>query len=161
MIGMNTTLILLGRITGAHGIRGEVKIKSFTGDPKAIASYGPLQTASGASVEILRLKPAKDEFICTLNNVNDRNAAENLRGTELFAARQNMPKDTLLSDLIGKQVLHNSCPLGTIKGFQNFGAGELIELDTGLLIPMRFATMGETVTVDLPDGFLEDAARDD
>jgi 16S rRNA processing protein RimM len=150
-----TRLVLLGVVTGAHGIRGEVKVKSFTSDPKAIASYGVLQTASGSVIEIIKIRPAKDEFICTLKTVADRNQAEALRGTELFVDRAQLPKgETLLSDLVGRTVTQSSSVLGTITGFQNFGAGELMELDTGLLIPVRFMT-SEAVTVDLPDGFLD------
>ncbi len=146
--------ILLGVITGAHGIKGEVKVKSFTADPKAIASYGPLQTVDGKAVEILKLKPAKDHFICTLKTVPDRNAAEALRGVELFVDRAKLPPEPLLADLVGRTVTHNSIAIGTITGFQNFGAGELFELDNGLLIPVRFMT-SEDVAVDLPDGFLD------
>jgi 16S rRNA processing protein RimM len=152
-------LVLLGRILGAHGIKGEVKIKSFTDDPKAIAAYGPLQGADGKVIEITRLKPAKDHFICTLTTVGDRNAAEALAATDLFVARAKLPAEPLLADLVGIKVSHNSSVLGSIVGFQNFGAGELIELDTGLLIPVRFATPGDPVTVDLPEGFLDEALR--
>jgi 16S rRNA processing protein RimM len=147
--------VLLGVITGAHGIRGEVKVKSFTADPRNITSYGPLQSASGDVIEILRIKPAKDQFICTLGNVTDRDQAEALHGTELFVTRDQLPKgETLLADLIGKSVTHNSSVLGSIVGFQNFGAGELMELDTGMLVPVSFI-VSDAVTVDLPDGFLD------
>jgi 16S rRNA processing protein RimM len=150
------TRILLGVITGAHGIRGEVKIKSFTDNPKAIAGYGPLQVADGRVIEIARLKPAKDFLIASLKNVTDRNAAEALRGVELFGSRDNMGGDVLLSDLIGKQVSDGSSVLGRIYGFQNFGAGELMELEGGVLIPVRFVvSSGDDVVVDLPEGFLE------
>jgi 16S rRNA processing protein RimM len=148
--------ILLGVITGAHGIRGEVKIKAFTEDPKAIAGYGPLQAGDGRVIEITRLKPAKDFLIASLKNVTDRNAAEALRGVELFGARDNMGDDVLLSDLVGKRVSDGSSVLGRISGFQNFGAGELMELDGGVLIPTRFIqSTDENVVVDLPEGFLD------
>jgi 16S rRNA processing protein RimM len=149
-----TTSVLLGVITGAHGIRGEVKVKSFTDDPKSIGNYGPLQMADGRVIEILRLKQARNDLICTLKNVTDRNQAEALRGTELFVLREKLPDDPLLADLVGKPVTHQSSVLGTISGFQNFGAGELLELDTGLLIPLRFLDAA-TMVADLPDGFLD------
>ncbi len=150
------TRILLGRIMGAHGIRGEVKIKSFTADSKAISSYGPLQTSEGSPIEILKLKSAQDHFICTLRNVPDRNAAEALKGTELFTTRDRLPSELLLADLVGKPVTFKSSVLGTIMGFQNFGAGELLELGNGILIPVAFITAtGETVVVSLPDGYLD------
>jgi 16S rRNA processing protein RimM len=149
------TRILIARITGAHGVRGQVKIRSFTDDPKSFAAYGPLTTTAGSKIEITKAAPAKDQFICTLRNITDRNAAEMLRGSDLFIARDQLPAEPVLADLVGRPVAHQSRTLGTIIGFQNFGAGELIELDSGLLIPLRFATPGDPVTVDLPDGFLD------
>jgi 16S rRNA processing protein RimM len=154
-----TRLVLIARITAAHGVRGEVKIRSFTEVAKAFSSYGPLQTTSGEQVVILNSRPARDEFICTLKTVTDRNAAEALKGKNLYAARANLPAEPLLADFIGKPVSANSSVLGTISGFQNFGAGDLIELDNGLLIPLRFATLGDLTTVDLPDGFLDTDAE--
>ncbi len=77
-------LVLVGLITGAHGIRGEVKLRSFTAEPQALASYSPLETAKGARIEIAKLRPQKEGFIAVLKGVADRNAAEALKGTELF-----------------------------------------------------------------------------
>ena len=151
--------ILLGVITGAHGIRGEVKIKSFTDDPKAISSYGPLHTEDGRALEIVRIKLAKDFFIASLKGVVDRNAAEALRGVGLFALREKMGADLLLSDIVGKQVRHGSFLYGRIAGFQNFGAGELMELESGVLIPVRFVvSSGVDVEVELPEGFMNPEA---
>jgi 16S rRNA processing protein RimM len=156
------TKVLLGVITGAHGIKGEVKIKSFTEDPKAFASYGPLQTADGRVIDIVRFRAAKDHFIAAIASVVDRNAAEAMRGTELFGLRETMAAgEVLLADLVGKRVAHGSSVLGAVAGFQNFGAGELLELDTGLLIPARFISQFEPdVMVDLPEGFLDPADKD-
>jgi 16S rRNA processing protein RimM len=146
-------------ILGAHGIKGEVKIKSLTGDPQAFASYGPLASADGRSFDVIRCKPAKEGFICTLRNVVDRNASEALRGTDLFVDRASLPrlKDGAfyLFDLEGKQASAEGKDLGRIIGFQNFGAGELMELEGGMLIPVSFiASVSEVVALNLPDGFL-------
>ena len=84
--------VLVGVIVGAHGIKGEVKLKSFTSEPMSIGRYGPLQSASGQQFEITKLKAAKDDFIASLKNVNDRNEAETLKGTELFVARAETSK---------------------------------------------------------------------
>lgn len=149
-------LVLLGRIIGAHGIKGEVKIRSFTDDPKAIASYGPLQTTTGVSIEILRLKSANDHFICTLKNVKDRNGAESLKGSDLFVSRDRLPDERILADLVGKIAKYRSTVLGAVVGFQNFGAGDLLELEDGQLIPVRFiADIAETIAIELPDGFMD------
>ncbi len=155
-------LVLVGVIIGAHGIKGEVKIKSFTADPKMFSSYGKLVSKAGGTFEIIKAKFAKDEFICTLKNVTDRNQSEALRGTELFVSREHMPKllpgEFYLHDLEGKFVLAAGQTIGVVSGFQNFGAGELLELETGVLIPMQFVVdVGNTVTVNLPDGYLDEA----
>jgi 16S rRNA processing protein RimM len=158
--------ILVGVIIGAHGIRGEVKLKSFTADPRAIATYGPLVSAQGETFEITRLKLQVEDFICTLKNVSDRNKAETLKGTELFITRTQLPKDELyLHDLIGAQIFNGDVALGTIIGFENFGAGDLIDVkidghaDT-VLIPYNEAFIVEAskekVIVSLPDDYLKD-----
>jgi 16S rRNA processing protein RimM len=153
-------LIPVGVILGAHGIRGEVKVKSFTANPPAFATYGTLATADGRSFDIAKAKPASDHFICTLKSVTDRNQAEALKGTELLVAREKLPKlaegEFYLADLNGKHVEAAGNSLGVIVGFQNFGAGDLMELENGLLIPVSFITArGETVSIDLPEGYLD------
>jgi 16S rRNA processing protein RimM len=155
-------LVLVGVITGAHGIKGEVKVKSFTADPKAFSAYGQLTSKDGRGFEITKAKFAKDDFICTLKNVVDRNQSEALRGIELFVAREKMPKlppgEFYLHDLEGKPVLAADHKIGVITGFQNFGAGELLELEGGTLIPLRFVReVNEAVILDLPDGYLDEA----
>lgn len=155
-------LIPVGVILGAHGIRGEVKIKSFTADPKSFASYGPLTTSDGRSFEIAKSKPASDHFICTLKTVTDRNQAEALKGIELLVAREKLPKlpdgEFYLSDLKDKELMADGKSLGPIVGFQNYGAGDLMELQSGELVPVSFITkIAEQVLVDLPDGYLDEA----
>jgi 16S rRNA processing protein RimM len=154
-------MILVAVITGAHGIKGEVKVKSFTSIPQAFSTYGALNSKDGSVFEFTKAKFAKDDFICTLKNVTTRNQSEALRGTELFIARNKLPKlpegEFYLHDLSGKQVEAAGQTIGQVSGFQNFGAGELLELETGMLIPMRFVLeVGETVKVDLPEGYLEE-----
>jgi 16S rRNA processing protein RimM len=91
----------------------------------------------------------------------DRNQSEALRGIELFVAREKMPKllpgEFYLHDLEGKPVLAADHKIGVITGFQNFGAGELLELESGMLIPLRFVvSVDEVVNIELPEGYLED-----
>lgn len=159
-------LILLGRITGAHGIRGAVKLKSFAARPADIASYGPLITGDGRAIEITRLKPARDEFIADLKDVRDRNAAEALNGVELFIAREKLPalkgKEIYLADLIGKTVVNDGVTLGVVNSIENYGAGDLMELANGELLPVAFVSaVGETISVSLPPGYLDPASRED
>ena len=153
-------LICVCVIVSAHGIKGEVKVKSFTSVPKAFASYGPLVAMDGRSFEIKNVRPQKDEFLCVLNNVSDRNVAEALRGTELFVAREKLPRlnegEIYLSDVQGKQAVADGKTLGRITGFQNFGAGELMELEGGMLLPVScIASVADTVTLNLPIGYLD------
>jgi 16S rRNA processing protein RimM len=159
-------LILVGVITGAHGIRGEVKLKSFTAEPKAIATYGPLVSNRGELFEITKLKPATDHFICTLKNTTDRNQSEKLKGVELFITRAQLPAaEIYFHDLIGKPVFQGDAILGTVAGFENFGAGDVMDVkiegraDT-VLIPYNEAFIVEAskekVIVSLPDDYLDE-----
>ncbi len=117
MMGTPRDQVLVGVIVGAHGIKGEVKLKSFTSDPLSIGRYGPLQSSSGQSFEIAKLKAAKDDFIASLKTVADRNEAETLKGIELFVAREKLPKlkshEAYAHDLMGLDVvLENGSDIG-------------------------------------------------
>ena len=166
-------MVLVGAITGAHGIRGEVKLRSFTADPSAIASYSPLETATGAKIEIARLGPQKDGFIAILKGVSDRNAAEALKGTELFVPRERLPEpegdEVYVHDLIGLPVhLADGSLLGEIVDVADYGAGDLIDVrvegrkDT-VLIPFApqyvLETAEDRIVVELPEGYLEVEAK--
>lgn len=159
---MTKTRILIGRILGAHGIRGAVKLKSFAASPADIARYKPLTTTDGHVYEIVHLKPARDEFIADLKDVRDRDAAEALKGTDLYVAREQLPPakdgEFYLADLVGKTVTANGKDLGAVTGLQDFGAGDLMELASGELLPVAFiARVAESITVDLPEGYLDAA----
>ena len=128
-------LVVMGVITSAHGIRGEVKIRSFTEVPEDIASYGPLLLDDGPeTVEIVRLRPAKGAFIARLKGVEDRNAAELLRGRELKLPRERLPdiedEDTFYhSDLVGLRAeKEDGSPAGEVVAVHDFGAGDLLEI---------------------------------
>ena len=145
--------VLLGRITGVHGLKGEVKIAAFTADPEDVAAYGPLSNADGSiTVEIASLRPAGGgAIVARLRGVADRNAAERLRGTELFVPRSVLPPadaddgEYYHSDLIGLSAISPSGePLGEIVAVHNYGAGDLLELRPlnarqTLLIPFESA----------------------
>jgi 16S rRNA processing protein RimM len=127
--------IRVARIGAAHGVRGEVKLWSFTEDPMAVANYGPLETADGKRrFEIKALRPAKDFLVARLKGVDDRTAAEQLTNLDLFVARERLPPieeaDTFYhADLIGlAAVTADGAALGTVTAVHNFGAGDLIEI---------------------------------
>ena len=119
--------IILGVITGVHGIQGEVKLKSFTGDPEAIASYDPLDASNGTTLKIKSLKAHKDFFRARLEGIDDRNAAEALKGLELSITRDRLPEpeadEVYHADLIGLCVHDtNGAEIGTVVDVVDFGA---------------------------------------
>ncbi|MGB6503363.1 MAG: ribosome maturation factor RimM [Xanthobacteraceae bacterium] len=126
--------VCLGQFGAAHGVRGEVRLRSFTADPAAIVGYGPLQTEDGRVIEIESLRPAKDHFVATLAGITDRNAAERLANTKLYVPRERLPApdepdEYYHADLIGLAVIDRAGkPLGTVVAVHNFGAGDLIEV---------------------------------
>jgi len=128
--------ICVARIGAAHGIRGEVRLWSFTEDPAAVTDYGPLETQDGARhFEIENLRSAKDHFVARFKGVNDRNAAEGLRNLDLYVLRERLPAieepDTYYyADLIGLAVVTtDGAPFGNVKALHNFGAGDIIEIE--------------------------------
>jgi 16S rRNA processing protein RimM len=149
--GGNNERVLLGRIGGAHGLKGEVKIATFTAEPEDVAAYGPLTSADGSvTFEIASLRHGGGgSVIARLRGVGDRDAAERLRGTELFVPRSVLPPaeqdEYYHSDLIGLSAISpDGEPLGEIVTVQNYGAGDLLELRLAngrqtLLIPFESA----------------------
>jgi 16S rRNA processing protein RimM len=165
-------LVLIGRITGAHGIRGEVKLQSFTAEPEAIAAYGALRTDRGETVAIERLRPQKQGFIATLKGVSDRNRAEALGGTELFVDRAALPEprsdENYVHDLVGSAaVTRDGTEFGKVVDVVNYGAGDLLEIarpddKVSILVPFSDAFVPEIdlaagrLTLDLPEGYLDE-----
>jgi 16S rRNA processing protein RimM len=144
--------ICLGQIGAAHGVRGEVRLRSFTADPEAIADYGPLETEDGRVVQIKSLRAAKDHFVAQLKGVSDRDAAEQLTNVKLYVSRERLPKPTepdefYHADLIGLVVVDRAgATRGTVVAVHNFGAGDLIEVkptdgNTTQLLPFDEATV--------------------
>src|SRR6476659_2194266 len=127
--------ICVARIGAPHGVRGEVKIWSYTADPLAIADYGPLETEDGsARFELETLRIAKDHLVARLKGVADRDAAAQLTNTDLFVPRDRLPSpqagdEFYHADLIGDAVVDSGGhELGSVAAIHNFGAGDLIEI---------------------------------
>jgi 16S rRNA processing protein RimM len=145
--------ICVAQIGAAHGIRGEVRLRSFTEDPMAITSYGPLESEDGTRrFEIEALRPSKDLFVARLAGITDRNAAETLTNLKLYVSRDRLPpaKDGEFyhADLVGlAAVTPDGASLGTVTAVHNFGAGDVIEIkpESGetLLVPFTDATVPE------------------
>ena len=148
-----TERICVARIGAAHGVRGEVKLWSFTEDPAAVANYGPLETEDGTRrFEIESLRRAKDHFLARIAGIDDRDAAERLCNLELYIPRARLPKieerDTYYyADLIGLDaVTLDGIKIGTVHALHNFGAGDVIEVmpvDSGepLMLPFNDVTV--------------------
>jgi 16S rRNA processing protein RimM len=116
-------------------VRGEVKLKSFTADPMAVASYGTLETADATrSFHIETLRAAGDGLVARLAGIADRAAAERLRNLDLYVPRERLPPteddETFYHvDLIGlSAVTRAGQNIGTVAAIYNFGAGDLVEL---------------------------------
>ena len=130
--------VCLGQIGAAHGVRGEVRLRSFTAEPAAIANYGPLEAEDGRVFEIETLRPAKSpdqhHFVARLAGIADRSAAERLANIKLYVPRERLPApeepdEFYHADLIGLAVVDSAGQrLGSVVGIHNFGAGDLIEV---------------------------------
>lgn len=167
-------MILLGRIVGAHGIRGDVLVHSFAADPGDIAAYGPLSDKTGTRTFKLRVlhQTPKGAIVVRISGVTDRNAAEALKGVELYVARDKLPAPEpdafYYADLVGlAAVSPEGAVIGEIVAVQNYGAGDLLELsipgrkDTEL-VPFDERWVGEVdiagrrVVVTLPTSAPDD-----
>jgi 16S rRNA processing protein RimM len=164
--------IRVAKIGAAHGIRGEVRLFVDADDPRSVEKLGPLEDESGARrFKIAALREASGHVIVRFEGIADRNAAERLTHTELFVARERLPKQKdansfYQADLVGLRAeTKDGAPLGTVVAIQNYGAGDILEIapDGGgatFMIPFvdRFVPTvdveRERVVVDPPDGAL-------
>jgi 16S rRNA processing protein RimM len=127
--------ILLGVVTAAHGIKGEVKVKTFTQSPEGLGAYGPVITEEGRQFEITALRSSRrGEAIVHFSGIADRNTAESLKGQRLYVPRAALPStepgEFYYADLIGLRAEDRSGKfLGTVCGVHNFGAGEIVEIE--------------------------------
>lgn len=130
-------LVLLGEFGRAHGLKGEVRLKSFTGDPLAITTYGPLTTGQGRSLTLTDARQAAgdqpDLLVARVEGVTTREAAEGLNRVRLYAPRDRLGEaeedEFFLADLIGLRAeIAEGESLGTIVAVPNYGGGDLLEI---------------------------------
>ena len=171
--------ICIARIGAAHGVRGAVKLWTFTEDPFAVKAYGPLLTKDGArSFEIATAREAKGHLVATLKGIATREDAERLNGIELYVARDALPDtddgEYYHADLIGLAAVNAAGEtIGRVVAMHDFGAGDIIEIappsGQTLLLPFTDAVVptvdiaGGKVVIEMPGEIVGDdpAASDD
>jgi len=132
--------ILVGRFGAPHGVRGELRLQSFTQDPQAIGAYAPLFDESGRGrYKIVSLRPVKGaSFVVRIEGVTTREAAAALTNQSLYIERDNLPEpeeeEFYLADLIGLSAFARDesgaeLPFGRVKDVLNFGGGDIIEIE--------------------------------
>ncbi|MCC8966671.1 ribosome maturation factor RimM [Bradyrhizobium sp. Pear76] len=161
-----TAPVCVARIGAAHGVRGAVRLWTFTEDPLAVKDYGPLMTKDGArQFEVTHVREAKDHLVVTLKGVASRDDAERLNGLELYVPRDRLPEtddgEYYHTDLIGLAAVTTSEQLlGKVIAIHNFGAGDIIEIappqGATMLLPFTNAVVptvdvaGGRVVIELP-----------
>jgi 16S rRNA processing protein RimM len=151
--------ICVARIGAPHGVRGQVRLWTFTEDPYAVLDFGPLATKDGKrTIEVDNVREAKGHLVATLKGVTDRDAAARLNGVELFVARDALPDtedgEYYHADLIGLAAVNAvGEAIGRVVAMQDFGAGDIIEIappsGPTLLLPFTDAVVP---TVDIAAG---------
>ncbi len=163
--------VCVGQIGGAHGVRGIVKVKPFTARPANVAAYGPVSDAEGRRRLVLRLLSLhKGQWRARIDGVEDRAAAEALRGTRLYVDRARLPDpgedEFYHADLIGLAVeLPDGTPFGTVRGLDDHGGGGVIEVTrpdgSAVVVPFTKAAVpvvdpaAGRLVIDPPPGLLE------
>lgn len=138
--------ILVGKIVAPQGIRGEVRVQTYSENPMDFQKL-KIQSSkfSDKDFKFVRAVPNSTVIIAKINGYDDRNAAETLRGTELFIMRDALPAlgpdEYYQSDLIGFDVVCNGKKIGIVDCFQNYGASDIIELDNGDMVSFVGATV--------------------
>jgi 16S rRNA processing protein RimM len=168
--------ICIARIGAAHGVRGAVKLWTFTADPLAVISYGPLASKDGTrKFEVTHARETKGHLVATLKGIATREDAERLSGIELYIARDRLPatdaNEYYHADLIGLAAVNAAQePLGRVVAIHNFGAGDIIEIaptqGATMLLPFTNAVVpsvdlaGGRVVIELPEEIDGDTPRD-
>lgn len=164
-------LICVGAIMGAFGVHGEVRLKSFTADPEAIADYAPLLAQDGRAFKVQLTRAVANGFAARLSDVRTRDEAEALKGTQLFVPRARLPSlpddEFYHADLMGLEVRDTGgVLLGRVKSVQNHGAGDILEVQAAgkagtILLPFTLAVVPTVdlaagrIVVDPPEGLLD------
>lgn len=164
--------VCLGAFAGVHGVRGLLRVKPFTDAGEDIAAYGPVEDEAGKRNFRLTIKGrAKDMMLVQVDGITDRDQAQALKGIAFYVPRERLPEveddEFYHADLVGLTVeLVDGTPLGRIKSMQDFGAGDLVEVEVSggetVLLPFDATSVPEVdiaggrMVVDPPVGLLDD-----
>ena len=151
----NDKKILVGKIVAFQGVRGDVRVQTYTATPADFCDLKILSDKFATEdFKFVRALPNTNVIIAHINGFEDRTSAEVLRGTELFINRDALPDakdgEYYQTDLIGFDVVRDGKKIGTVDCFQNFGAGDIIELDNGEMVSFVGAKVdaeNKTITV--------------
>jgi 16S rRNA processing protein RimM len=153
------TLLQVGSIVKPHGLKGDVIVRLTTNRPERVAPGSVLHASHGRQFRVVRSSPHRGRFIVCFEGVSGIDQAEGLRDTELFAPPLVDGDALWVHELIGSQVEDRTGRiLGTVEEVEANPASDLLVLDGGALIPLRFVVgtePGVRVTVDVPDGLLD------
>ena len=148
-------------IGAPHGVKGEVRVKTFTGDPLALGDYGPLFSQDGGKFTVAAIRPAKNVVVVRFREIATREAAEAATGTALFVDRSALPDDLeeeefYHADLIGLAVRDGTgAEIGRVTAIQNFGGGDIVEVALAgkrtVMVPFTIAAIPE---ISIAEGFI-------
>jgi 16S rRNA processing protein RimM len=173
---MSSDLVLVAKFGAPHGVRGEVRVKSFTQDPAAIANYSPLASRDGRIFTVKSVRPAGEVLVARIAELKTRDDAEAVTNLQLFVPRERIPAadeaedEFLHADLIGLRVeTATGEVIGTVTAVYDFGAGDMLDVARkarkSVMIPFTRAIVPTVdirqgrVVVDPPEGLLEDTPR--
>jgi len=169
---MKERRVLLGVVAAPHGVRGLVRIRSYTEDPMAIAAYGPLSDETGRKqYRVEALSTVKDAVLARIEGVADRTAAEAVRGLRLYVERERLPatdeQEWYEADIVGLAAVgRDGRDWGKVIAFHDFGAGRAMEISSGsasrssVMLPFTAEAVpeidveGGRIVVDPPAGLL-------
>ena len=151
-------LLEVGRIAKPHGLTGEVVVNLFADFPERLAP-GNVLAISGGELEVKSSRPHQGRYLVRFAGVVDRDGADRLRGVVLLAAPLEVPGTLWVHQLVAcRAVAPDGSPLGTVVAVEANPASDLLVLDSGALVPLRFVTdfvPGTRVTLDVPAGLLD------
>lgn len=172
--------VCVGVISGARGLRGDVRVKSFTAAPEDVAAYGPVSDEKGTRTFALTVAGrAGGHVIVRIEGVNDRDDAEALKGTRLYVARDALPEpdedEYYVADLVGLAVERAAEgdvpePFGSVRAVHDFGGGDVLDVEradgSSVMVPFTRAAVpvvdiaGRRLVIDPPEGLVDDGGAE-